>query len=251
MAIELYWGSGSPFAWRVMLTLEVKKLAYESKLLEFSKGEHKTPAYLQLNPTRQSADPQRRRICRLRIDRDHGLPRSQISRSAALRQNARGNRFNLANDIGMRILSCRRRQQGCSAGLFRQGFGESRRDPTSGADDSPGIEIHRCASRSIELAGRRADLRGGHHRFPSGTIAVTRGIQRGSAAAPSRVDAVVANLSEPRAVGSANRSPARLRAYLSTALATINPIVDSVIAEIPCTIKRNCSSISSSSSSHC
>src|SRR5262247_3207478 len=50
MAIELYWGSGSPFAWRVMLTLEVKGLAYESKLLEFSKGEHKTPAYLRLNP---------------------------------------------------------------------------------------------------------------------------------------------------------------------------------------------------------
>ncbi len=50
MAIELYWGSGSPFAWRVMLTLEVKGLAYESKLLEFSKGDHKTPAYLQLNP---------------------------------------------------------------------------------------------------------------------------------------------------------------------------------------------------------
>ena len=50
MAIDLYWASGSPFAWRVMLTLEVKKLAYESKLLEFSKGENKTPAYLQLNP---------------------------------------------------------------------------------------------------------------------------------------------------------------------------------------------------------
>jgi glutathione S-transferase len=50
MAIELYWGSGSPFAWRIMLTLEVKELQYESKLLEFSKGEHKTPAYLRLNP---------------------------------------------------------------------------------------------------------------------------------------------------------------------------------------------------------
>src|ERR1700730_6998583 len=50
MAIELYWGSGSPFAWRVMLTLEVKGLAYESKLLESSKGEYKTPAYLRLNP---------------------------------------------------------------------------------------------------------------------------------------------------------------------------------------------------------
>jgi len=50
MAIELNWGSGSPFAWRVLLTLEVKGLAYESKLLEFSKDEHKTPAYLKLNP---------------------------------------------------------------------------------------------------------------------------------------------------------------------------------------------------------
>src|SRR3990167_4669598 len=50
MAIELYWGSGSPFAWRVMLTLEVKRLKYESKLLEFSKQEHKSPDYLRLNP---------------------------------------------------------------------------------------------------------------------------------------------------------------------------------------------------------
>jgi len=50
MAIELYWGSGSPFAWRVMLTLELKRLPYESKLLEFSKQEHKTPQYLHLNP---------------------------------------------------------------------------------------------------------------------------------------------------------------------------------------------------------
>ena len=50
MAIELYWGSGSPFAWRVMLTLEVKNLSYQSRLLEFSKQEHKAPAYLELNP---------------------------------------------------------------------------------------------------------------------------------------------------------------------------------------------------------
>lgn len=50
MALEVYWGSGSPFAWRVMLTLEVKRLPYESKLLEFSKEDHKSPAYLKLNP---------------------------------------------------------------------------------------------------------------------------------------------------------------------------------------------------------
>jgi glutathione S-transferase len=50
MAIELYWFSGSPFAWRVMLALEVKGLRYQSHLLEMSKGEHKTAEYLALNP---------------------------------------------------------------------------------------------------------------------------------------------------------------------------------------------------------
>ena len=50
MSIELYWGSGSPFAWRVMLTLEIKGLPYQSKLLEFSKQQHKAPEYLALNP---------------------------------------------------------------------------------------------------------------------------------------------------------------------------------------------------------
>ena len=50
MALELYWGSGSPFAWRVMLTLEVKRLTYQSTFLEFSKGEHKAAGFLKLNP---------------------------------------------------------------------------------------------------------------------------------------------------------------------------------------------------------
>jgi glutathione S-transferase len=50
VALELYWGSGSPFSWRVMLTLALKRLPYESKLLEFSKGDHKSSGYLKLNP---------------------------------------------------------------------------------------------------------------------------------------------------------------------------------------------------------
>jgi glutathione S-transferase len=33
-----------------MLVLEIKGLSYESKLLEFSKGDHKAPGYLSLNP---------------------------------------------------------------------------------------------------------------------------------------------------------------------------------------------------------
>jgi glutathione S-transferase len=48
--IEVFWVSGSPYAWRVLLSLELKKLPYESRLLEFSKGDTKTPDYLALNP---------------------------------------------------------------------------------------------------------------------------------------------------------------------------------------------------------
>jgi glutathione S-transferase len=47
---ELYWISGSPYAWRVMLTLEVKQARYASHLLEASKGDLKKPEYLRLNP---------------------------------------------------------------------------------------------------------------------------------------------------------------------------------------------------------
>jgi glutathione S-transferase len=50
MAIEVFWGSGSPYAWRVLLALEVKGVDYESRLLEFSKQQHKAPEYLRLNP---------------------------------------------------------------------------------------------------------------------------------------------------------------------------------------------------------
>ena len=50
MALEVYWASGSPFSWRVLLTLEVKQLPYQLKLLTFSQREHKSPEYLALNP---------------------------------------------------------------------------------------------------------------------------------------------------------------------------------------------------------
>jgi len=50
MALELYWGSGSPYSWRVLLALEYKRLPYESRLLQFSKQEHKSPLMLRMNP---------------------------------------------------------------------------------------------------------------------------------------------------------------------------------------------------------
>jgi glutathione S-transferase len=50
MAIEIHWGSGSPYSWRVLLALEYKRLAYDSRLLQFSKQEHKSPQLLRMNP---------------------------------------------------------------------------------------------------------------------------------------------------------------------------------------------------------
>lgn len=48
--IRFYYGSGSPFSWRVQLVLEEKKLAYEPELLSFQKGEHKTAEHLARHP---------------------------------------------------------------------------------------------------------------------------------------------------------------------------------------------------------
>jgi glutathione S-transferase len=49
MAIDLYWGSGSPYSWRVQLALEYKQLPYNSHRLEFSRQEHQSPQMLALN----------------------------------------------------------------------------------------------------------------------------------------------------------------------------------------------------------
>jgi glutathione S-transferase len=48
--ITLYYGSGSPYAWRVQLALEHKALTYERKVLSFSAGDTRKPEFLALNP---------------------------------------------------------------------------------------------------------------------------------------------------------------------------------------------------------
>ena len=48
--LELFWISGSPFAWRVQLTLAIHKIDYVSHLLDASQGELKKTEYLALNP---------------------------------------------------------------------------------------------------------------------------------------------------------------------------------------------------------
>lgn len=53
MAIDLYWGSGSAYCWRVLLALEHKGLEYRSHLLKFDQQEHKAPQMLAMNPRGQ------------------------------------------------------------------------------------------------------------------------------------------------------------------------------------------------------
>ena len=48
--IRFYYGSGSPFSWRVQLVLEEKRLPYEPVLLSFQRGEHKTAEHLARSP---------------------------------------------------------------------------------------------------------------------------------------------------------------------------------------------------------
>lgn len=49
MALEIWWISGSPYSWWVMLAAEVKGLAYKSRLLSASNRENYTPEYLAMN----------------------------------------------------------------------------------------------------------------------------------------------------------------------------------------------------------
>ena len=48
--ITFYFGSGSPYAWKIWLALEHKKLPYEAKRMAFDNGDLKTPAFTAVNP---------------------------------------------------------------------------------------------------------------------------------------------------------------------------------------------------------
>ena len=53
MAIDFYYGSGSPYAWRVWLALEHKQLAYTLHVLSFASGDTRKPDFLAINPRHQ------------------------------------------------------------------------------------------------------------------------------------------------------------------------------------------------------
>ena len=53
MALTFYYGSGSPYSWRVWFALEHKRIPYELKVLSFSAGDLKKPEYAAINPRRK------------------------------------------------------------------------------------------------------------------------------------------------------------------------------------------------------
>jgi glutathione S-transferase len=53
MALDFYYASGSPYAWRVWLALEHKRLAYSFRLVSFDAGDLETPAFGAVNPRRK------------------------------------------------------------------------------------------------------------------------------------------------------------------------------------------------------
>jgi glutathione S-transferase len=48
--IDVYWSANSPFCWRVLLTLELKGLAWRSHPLQTDLQAHKAPQMLAMNP---------------------------------------------------------------------------------------------------------------------------------------------------------------------------------------------------------
>jgi len=49
MAIDFYYTSGGPFAWRCLLTLEAKALVHTPHLVDLSKQENRTPEFVAFN----------------------------------------------------------------------------------------------------------------------------------------------------------------------------------------------------------
>ena len=122
MALEVYWASGSPFSWRVLLTLEVKQLPYQSKLLTFSKREHKSPEYLALNPrgkvpTLKDGDFVLYESLAIMAYLDSAVPRA-----TNLRKNTARDGYHLAAGLRRHLLRVRADRQGDWTIVFRGCF---------------------------------------------------------------------------------------------------------------------------------
>ena len=98
MTIEVIWGSGSPYAWRVLLTLEVKGLTYKIAGDPVLEGRAARARASGAQSARQGAGAARGRLRAVEVARDDGLSRPAAARSAAVRQLGRGDRADLEGD---------------------------------------------------------------------------------------------------------------------------------------------------------
>jgi glutathione S-transferase len=53
MTIEIFWGCGSPYSWRVQLALEIKRIPYQGRQLSFSSQDLQSGKFLAINPRGQ------------------------------------------------------------------------------------------------------------------------------------------------------------------------------------------------------
>ena len=77
----LYYGSGSPFAWRVQLALEHKALPYELQGALVFRGRHAQAGIHRAQSAASGADAGRRRFRALRIERDRRVSGRGLSRA--------------------------------------------------------------------------------------------------------------------------------------------------------------------------
>ena len=146
MAIEVYWGSGSPYSWRVLLALEYKRLPYIGHLLQFSRQEHKSPQMLALNPRGRVPGAQGRRLRVLRVAGGAVLPGSQVSAPADLRPHPGGGGHDHARDLRVPGVHRAAADEDRARGL--------RKAPTRRSDDRSPRPMHAVASEARTIEGR-------------------------------------------------------------------------------------------------
>ena len=143
MALEIWWGSGSPYSWRALLALEYKQLSYVSHLVQFAKQEHKAPALLKMNPRgRVPVLKDDDYVCFESLAILHYLDR-KYPRAAAVRPHGRGGRHDRARDLRVPVVRRRThhahhpgdpvpgRRRAHGGDRARDGLRRSRRPPRS------------------------------------------------------------------------------------------------------------------------
>ena len=80
IAIDVYWGSGSPYSWRVLLALEYKKFAVQQPPASVREAGAQVAADARSESRGRVPSREGRRLRRVRVAGGPLLPRPQVSR---------------------------------------------------------------------------------------------------------------------------------------------------------------------------